>query len=807
MRIRHRALLAGISLPIAAAALAVLPSTAPVYAQADAAAAVTEAVARVQAALGVARSDPAARPQLEEALAALDSALMSAGGALAALEPQIASVRADIMAAHAGGTDPTSAYDRLETLLTGITAAAAAPIPATPAEAPPAAEAAPAPAEQPAAEQPAAPAEEPAAEAPVEQPAAPAEEPAAPAEPQPEAPAEPATPPAEVTPAPETPAPEAPVAETPAPEQPAPQQPAGEAPAAEIPPTPEAPAVEPAPAAQAPAAETPAAQAQPLPTAGALADARQAADAAQAALAQAQANDGDVGAAHRALADALAALIAAAENNVAAAEAAGGASVLPAYDALVAAADREAAAAREAYLHYAGLGGEEGIGAGSRLQDALDRVVAVVERQRAAAETAGDATAVAAAEARLAQAQAAAQAPLPDAQETPAPAAVTPAPGEQLPAPVETEDEPPPVAPEQIEQQREDAAAEREDAAQVFANALAQIQALVTPQPAPTITDAELNARLQAIEQAEQQQQQQQQQAPITQLPPPPELADASGITLLQQGQQVIVRSDDTDRLERGAQSIEVSTLANGWTETIVLRPDGTSVITVRDQMNNLIERRLRLTTGEEVILIDNLPDETETTQPAATIDFAQVLPPIQITIPQQEYVVNLQQATPVQIVTALTAPPVETVERAYTLDEVLNNARLREKMRRIDVDAITFATGSATVEIDQLDAVQQLGLAIEAILRDNPTELFLIEGHTDATGGDLFNLALSDRRAEAVATLLSDYFFIPPENLVTQGYGEQFLKIPTQASERENRRVAVRRITPLLQPAVVAAG
>jgi outer membrane protein OmpA-like peptidoglycan-associated protein len=35
--------------------------------------------------------------------------------------------------------------------------------------------------------------------------------------------------------------------------------------------------------------------------------------------------------------------------------------------------------------------------------------------------------------------------------------------------------------------------------------------------------------------------------------------------------------------------------------------------------------------------------------------------------------------------------------------------------------------------------------------------------------------------------------------HLVTQGYGEQFLKVETEAPEQQNRRVALRRITPLL--------
>jgi outer membrane protein OmpA-like peptidoglycan-associated protein len=39
----------------------------------------------------------------------------------------------------------------------------------------------------------------------------------------------------------------------------------------------------------------------------------------------------------------------------------------------------------------------------------------------------------------------------------------------------------------------------------------------------------------------------------------------------------------------------------------------------------------------------------------------------------------------------------------------------------------------------------------------------------------------------------------VPAENLVTQGYGEQYLKDPTDGPSRVNRRVAVRRITPLI--------
>ena len=46
---------------------------------------------------------------------------------------------------------------------------------------------------------------------------------------------------------------------------------------------------------------------------------------------------------------------------------------------------------------------------------------------------------------------------------------------------------------------------------------------------------------------------------------------------------------------------------------------------------------------------------------------------------------------------------------------------------------------------------------------------------------------------------MLTQQFNVPPENLSTQGYGEQYPKVPTDGPEEANRRVSVRRITPLL--------
>src|SRR3954463_1327009 len=45
----------------------------------------------------------------------------------------------------------------------------------------------------------------------------------------------------------------------------------------------------------------------------------------------------------------------------------------------------------------------------------------------------------------------------------------------------------------------------------------------------------------------------------------------------------------------------------------------------------------------------------------------------------------------------------------------------------------------------------------------------------------DQANLVLSDARAVTVARILTDFYDVPAENLVTQGYGERYLKVNTQ--------------------------
>jgi outer membrane protein OmpA-like peptidoglycan-associated protein len=211
----------------------------------------------------------------------------------------------------------------------------------------------------------------------------------------------------------------------------------------------------------------------------------------------------------------------------------------------------------------------------------------------------------------------------------------------------------------------------------------------------------------------------------------------------------------------------------------------------VTDDEGRLVRRFRRERDGREFILIDNRRPRDE--------PIVLNLPIPIIGIPQDQYIVDTAVAPEPFIYQTLEAPPLVPIERPYSLDEIRYNVALRDRMRRIDVDTITFDLGSWEVTPDQIGRLQLVAQAMQDSIARNPNEVFLIEGHTDAVGNDVDNLSLSDRRAETVASVLTESFQIPPENLTTQGYGSHFLKIPTPDANRQNRRVTVRRITPLL--------
>ncbi len=267
----------------------------------------------------------------------------------------------------------------------------------------------------------------------------------------------------------------------------------------------------------------------------------------------------------------------------------------------------------------------------------------------------------------------------------------------------------------------------------------------------------------------------------------------------------IVVRHDETRRLRHDARDVYYDQLPNGYVRTTIERPGGVRIVTVEDQYGNVVERTRVLPNGREIVLFAAPRDYVRQEDRHRWRDPAVDLPPIQVTMPRDQYVLEADQASRSDFYRTLDAPPVEQLDRTYSLEDVRYSERLRDMMPRVDLDSINFETGSAQITRSEVDKLSDLAYAMQQMLDNDPGETFLIEGHTDAVGSDNANLALSDRRAESVASALTDVYDIPPENLVTQGYGEQYLKVDTEGASRANRRVTVRRITPLVNPVAQA--
>ena len=280
------------------------------------------------------------------------------------------------------------------------------------------------------------------------------------------------------------------------------------------------------------------------------------------------------------------------------------------------------------------------------------------------------------------------------------------------------------------------------------------------------------------------------------------------GRTIIKEGNVTVIRRDESERFRYGARNMIAERRGNEL-RTIAVRPDGTRIINVTDNSGRLVRRVRRDQFGREYVMFEN--NRGMGTGTAIGIGVAAGLaaglgvaylanvPPPVIGIPPDQYIVDTRGALPVMLYDTLAAPPVDVIERPYTLDEIRYTPALRQRMRSVDINTLTFDSGSFELRPDQYGQLGAIANAIKQVTDANANEVFLIEGHTDATGTEEDNLSLSDRRAEAVAVALTEQFQIPPENLTTQGYGEQQLKVPVQGPNEENRRVTVRRITPLL--------
>ena len=100
----------------------------------------------------------------------------------------------------------------------------------------------------------------------------------------------------------------------------------------------------------------------------------------------------------------------------------------------------------------------------------------------------------------------------------------------------------------------------------------------------------------------------------------------------------------------------------------------------------------------------------------------------------------------------------------------------------------LNFPFNSAELTADSRERLDRVAKALT-----DPTTIkydIIISGHTDALGGDRYNQALSERRAQAVRRFLITERGINPRRLVAKGYGRSQLLLPDDPYNERNRRV-----------------
>ena len=123
---------------------------------------------------------------------------------------------------------------------------------------------------------------------------------------------------------------------------------------------------------------------------------------------------------------------------------------------------------------------------------------------------------------------------------------------------------------------------------------------------------------------------------------------------------------------------------------------------------------------------------------------------------------------------------------------------RLHKKEESVDVSntaralslEVYFQFNSADLTAD---AVQQLRPVGEALSSNELANLeFTLEGHTDASGDENYNLTLSERRAETVKKYFVENYSLSPDRVQAEGKGEAELIDALNPISGVNRRVTI---------------
>lgn len=157
---------------------------------------------------------------------------------------------------------------------------------------------------------------------------------------------------------------------------------------------------------------------------------------------------------------------------------------------------------------------------------------------------------------------------------------------------------------------------------------------------------------------------------------------------------------------------------------------------------------------------------------------------------------VQITRLSDVPLPATLVETPVDLSEEATTPRGVEETAPVPAIAAALDdtgsavLDDLIFASGAAALSAGDYPSLA----AVAAWLDANPDGTIALVGHTDASGSLPANVALSERRAEAVAQALIDGYGVDPARVAAKGVGFLAPRATNQTEEgrQKNRRVEV---------------
>lgn len=156
----------------------------------------------------------------------------------------------------------------------------------------------------------------------------------------------------------------------------------------------------------------------------------------------------------------------------------------------------------------------------------------------------------------------------------------------------------------------------------------------------------------------------------------------------------------------------------------------------------------------------------------------------VQITRVSQAPAPALPAATPVELEGPAVPRAVEAAARVSTVGALL------DEVGSAVLDDLVFASGAATLSEGDYPSLA----AVAAWLQANPDGTIALVGHTDASGSLAANVALSERRAKAVAEVLVRTYGADSARVSAKGVGFLAPRATNQTEDgrQKNRRVEV---------------